>query len=295
MLEPKDLAALRRQKLWSAALSWFTYMWVIAACKYYWHYSIEDVEKLREDVWKKLDAHDGPVIWAANHLTLIDSFLVFWALFPFSKSLKNRLVPWSTPEYRNYYYLGGPVQRRLIRALMYLCRCIPFLREGEDEASIRWRETAYQKCVQVLRDKGAVFVYPGRASRSQFEFTGPGLSTVVWTLRERFLCVYLRGDRQLYTAPCRRPASFRVVADLVPTVLPEKRQRQVSQRLFDKIASMQMSGLPTRLLKLQRQHSRSQSPPSDHLDKPAGEEEWLKHLTPARYYVPNSREPLLRL
>lgn len=246
MLDRSDLAALRRQKLWSAAFSWFTYAWVILACRFRLRYSLDDIEKFREDIWRKLDAHDGPVIWAANHLTLIDSFLVFWAIFPWHRALQTRLVPWSTPEYRNYYNLGGPIRSRLIRRLMYLCRCIPFLREGEDEASVRWRETAYAKCVQVLHDGGAVFVYPeaGRSRSGWFDRRKPKDFLGRMALdapNAKFLCVYLRGDRQVCTAPIPdKGERFRVIGDLVPAVLPgETAPRQVSQRLFDKLAALQ--------------------------------------------------------
>lgn len=246
MLDRSDLAALRRQKLWSAAFSWLTYAWVILACRVYFRYSFEEIERFREEIWKKLDAHDGPVIWAANHLTLIDSFLVFWAIFPWHRAMQVRLVPWSTPEYKNYYHLGGWLKQRLIRLLMYLCRCIPFKREGEDEASVRWRETAYAKCVQVLHEKGAVFVYPeaGRSRSGWFDRRKPKdfLGRMALDAPDAmFLCVYLRGDRQLYTTAIPDKGEvFRVVGDLVPAKLPEETTaRQISQRLFDTIADLQ--------------------------------------------------------
>ncbi|MDE2038592.1 MAG: 1-acyl-sn-glycerol-3-phosphate acyltransferase [Elusimicrobia bacterium] len=246
MLERRDLSALRRQKLWSAAFSWLTYAWVIAACKLYFGYSISDVERFREDIWRKLDAHDGPVIWAANHLTLIDSFLVFWAIFPWRRSMTMRLIPWSTPEYKNYYNLGGPIKKRLVRSLMYLCRCIPFKRDGEDEAAVRWRETAYAKCVEILREGGAVFVYPeaGRSRSGWFNRRKPKDFLGRMALdapKAAFLCVYLRGDRQLYTTAIPdKGERFRVVGDLVPAVLPaETTPRQISQRLFDTLDGLQ--------------------------------------------------------
>ena len=246
MLEPSDIAALQRQKFWSAAFCWLTYAWVIVTAKLGLRYSFTDIDALREDIWRKLDAHDGPVIWAANHLTLIDSFLVFWAIFPWHRALQVRLVPWSTPEYKNYYHLGGPIRKRVIRLLMYLCRCIPFRREGEDEASVRWREIAYQKCLRVLKDGGAVFVYPeaGRSRAGWFERHRPKDFLGRMALEApnaKFLCVYLRGDRQLCTATMPEDGEiFRVEADLLPGVLPgETTARQVSQRLFNSLACLQ--------------------------------------------------------
>jgi 1-acyl-sn-glycerol-3-phosphate acyltransferase/phosphopantetheinyl transferase (holo-ACP synthase) len=246
LLDERELAALRKQRFWSAALSWFTYAFVITACRLYYGYSFEEIKRFRKEIWEKLDAHDGPVIWAANHLTLIDSFLVYWAITPWPRSMQSRRIPWSTPEAKNYYHLGGRLKRNAIRLLMYLCRCIPFKRSGEDEASVRIRETAYAKCVQVLKDGGAVFVYPeaGRARSGWFEHRKPKDFLGRMALEApnvKFLCVYLRGDRQLYTTAIPDKGEvFRVTADLVPGKLPEETQpRQISQRLFDTIARLQ--------------------------------------------------------
>jgi 1-acyl-sn-glycerol-3-phosphate acyltransferase/phosphopantetheinyl transferase (holo-ACP synthase) len=246
LLDRSEIAALRRQKLWSAAFSWFTYAFVIAACRLYYRYGLEDIRRVRDEIWRKIDAHDGPIIWAANHLTLIDSFLIYWALTPWWRCLQQRRIPWSTPEAKNYYHLGGFPKMHLIRLLMYLCRCIPFKRQGEDEASVRIRETAYAKCVQVLRGGGAVFVYPeaGRARSGWFERRKPKdfLGRMALDAPDaKFLCVYLRGDRQLYTTAIPDKGEvFRVVADLVPAVVEgETAPRQISQRLFDTIARLQ--------------------------------------------------------
>ena len=295
MLDRSDLAALRRQKLWSAAFSWLTHVSVILAARLYFGYSFdESVERARADIWKQLDEHDGPVIWAANHLTLIDSFLVFWAVYPLRRVHHVRWVPWSTPEYKNYYHLGGPIRKYAIRALMYLCRCIPFLREGEDAAAVMWREKAYEKCVHVLKEGGAVFVYPeaGRSRSGWFDKHKPKdfLGRMALEVpNAKFLCVYLRGDRQLCTTPIPDKGEvFRMEACVAPGVLPgETTPRQVSQRLFDTIAGLQ-----------EKWFAQSPLPKNcggndvvdltspllqENIDPETGEadEEWLeKHLTP---------------
>ncbi len=246
MLSDKDLAGLRTQQFWSAALSLPVYAFVLAATRLRFGYRFKDLKAFQRAVWKELDAHPGPVIWAANHLTLIDSFLVFRAVFPYSRAWSFRRIPWSTPEYRNYYHLGGPVRQRLIRALLYLCRCIPFLREGEDEASVRWRDAAFEKCVWVLRRGGSIFVYPeaGRARNGWFEARRPKdfLGRMALEAPEaRFLCVYLRGESQAYTtAEPRRGERFRMEFALTPAVLPgETSPRQISERLFSELGRLQ--------------------------------------------------------
>ncbi len=246
-LAPEDLAALRRQRRVSRALAVPLWLFVSAAVRLRYRYRPpENLERLRADLWKKLDAHDGPVIWAANHLTLIDSFLVYWALVPLSRALEERGMPWSTPERTNYYKLGGPCKSAFIRALLYACRCIPFLRGGEDAAAEAFRQNAFDKCARLLREGAAVFVYPeaGRSrsgwleSRRPKDFLG---KLALEAPSAKFLCVYMRAETQL-GATARPPDGdrLRLVADLIDGARPgETSPREISQRLFDRLAEMQ--------------------------------------------------------
>jgi 1-acyl-sn-glycerol-3-phosphate acyltransferase len=245
-LGPEDVARLRRQRFWSRLLTAPTYLFLALSLRLRYGYRIEDVRKFRDAVWAELDKHQGGVIWAANHHTLIDSFLIFWAVFPPWRVTETRRIPWSTPEYTNYYKLGGPLQAAAIRSLMYLCRCIPFLREGDDARSVAWRENVFDKCVWLLREGETVFVYPeAQRSRSGWlerrrpkDFLG---RMALQAPDAKFLAVYLRGEKQLYrTAYPEKGDRFRAYFELIPAVLPgETQARQVSQRLFDKLSELQ--------------------------------------------------------
>ena len=93
-LTPEDLSALRRQRSLSRAIAVPLSLFVAATARLRFGYRLpRDISRIRAEIWEKLDAHDGPVIWAANHLTLIDSFLVYWAIFPFSLSSKEAYAP----------------------------------------------------------------------------------------------------------------------------------------------------------------------------------------------------------
>ncbi|MBI3287966.1 MAG: 4'-phosphopantetheinyl transferase superfamily protein [Elusimicrobia bacterium] len=245
-LEAEDLKALRLQWRLSRALAVPVSLLISAVARWRFGYHLDDdIARLRAEVWRQLDAHPGPVIWAANHLTLIDSFLVYWAVFPAGRLLEDWRIPWSTPEYTNYYKLGGPVKSALVRWLLYLCRCIPFLRGGEDAASESWRQKAFDKCVWVLRQGGAVFVYPeaGRSRSGWLEPKRPKdfLGRLALEVpASKFLCVYLRSERQISTTA--RPPSgdrLRVVADLIDGARPAESARDISQRLFDRLAALQ--------------------------------------------------------
>ena len=246
-LTPEDLKALRLQRLLSRALVVPVSLLVALIARLYFGYRLDgDISRIRAGIWAKLDGHDGPVIWAANHLTLIDSFLVYWAIFPISRLLEDRRIPWSTPEYTNYYKLGGPLQSAAIRRLLYLCRCIPFLRGGEDADSEAWRQKAFDKCVWALREGGSVFVYP-EAGRSRSGWLEPRRpkdflgKLALEAPASKFLCVYLRAERQIATtAYPPKGDRLRLVVDLIDGALPgESNPREISQRLFDRLAQLQ--------------------------------------------------------
>ena len=305
-LTPEDLSSLRRQWRISRAIAIPLSVFVAAIARLRYGYRLpENIDELRADIWKKLDAHDGPVIWAANHLTLIDSFLVYWAVFPFSRALEDRIVPWSTPEYTNYYKLGGRWKSAFIRGLLYLCRCIPFMRGGEDAAAEAQRQKAFDKCVWLLRAGLAVFVYPeaGRSRSGWFEARRPKDflgKLAIEVPAAKFLCVYLRAETQLGTT-VRPPEGdrLRFVVDLMDGARPgETNPREISQRLFDRLAEMQRewwagSPLPRNcggndVLDLQAPLNRENF--SDDLGD--ADPEWLdRHLTPRESSYWSSQKP----
>ncbi|MHB2026635.1 MAG: 1-acyl-sn-glycerol-3-phosphate acyltransferase [Elusimicrobiota bacterium] len=245
MLTKREVSGLKLQRLLSAACFYPLYFTVLALARLR-GYRFADIGTFQREVWKKLDAHDGPVIWAANHLTLIDSFLVFLAVFPLRKTIHMRRAPWSTPEYQNYYHLGHSMKKNLIRATMYLCRCIPFLRQGDDAASELWRQKVFEKCIWLLKNGQTVFVYPeaGRSRSGWLEKKRPKdfLGRLALEApRAKFLCVYLRGEEQICTtAMPKRGEIFRMEAELIPAALEgETTPRAVSKRLFETLSALQ--------------------------------------------------------
>ncbi|MBI4676992.1 MAG: 4'-phosphopantetheinyl transferase superfamily protein [Elusimicrobia bacterium] len=209
-------------------------------------YAFRDLAAFRRRAWEALDGHDGPVIWAANHLTLWDSFLIFYAAFPFHKTFVSRRLPWSTPEHTNYYMNGGWLKRHAVRTFMYLCRCIPFIRGGEDEASVRWRQIAFEKCIWVVENGGTVFVFPEatRARNGWFDACQPKDFLGSLCLRvpnAKVLTIYLRGESQVgTTAYPAQGETFRMDAGLWdPATCPGSTARSISQGLFDRIGALQ--------------------------------------------------------
>ncbi|MDE1977693.1 MAG: hypothetical protein KGI84_10610, partial [Elusimicrobia bacterium] len=106
-LDVWDVAGLRLQRRLSSLFTYPLYAFIRIVLRWHFGYRFTNAEEFQKKIWKELDAHDGPLFWAANHLTLIDSFLVFAAVVPWRKLHRMRIIPWSTPEYRNYYHLGS--------------------------------------------------------------------------------------------------------------------------------------------------------------------------------------------
>ncbi len=246
MLTETELRRLRRQEFWSHLLAYPTYAFIVLLARLKFRYRFQDLRRSREEVWSKLETHDGPVLWAANHLTMIDSFLLFWAVVPWRRVAGSRWLPWSTPEFRNYHRTGGWLKGPALRTLMYLCRAIPFLREGDDAVATRWRDAAFQKCVRILREGGSVFVYP-EAGRSRSGWLDPNRPKdflgrlALAAPGAKFLCLYFRGEHQAFaTVAPRRREVFRLYADVVEAVEPgETTPRSVSERLFQVLGRLQ--------------------------------------------------------
>lgn len=155
-------------------------------------YKIVELNETRRTYRRIRKESDAPLLICANHLTLIDSFLIGLALSGSFRYLINfDSLPWNVPEESNF------ANTRLNRVLAYLAKCIPIRRGGsrEDVAGVLKRVT-------YLLGKGEVaLVFPeggrSRAGRIEASGAGWGVGRIVSALEGcRVLCVYLRGDQQ---------------------------------------------------------------------------------------------------
>jgi 1-acyl-sn-glycerol-3-phosphate acyltransferase/phosphopantetheinyl transferase (holo-ACP synthase) len=237
---------LRRQRFLSSLFAGAIYLVILAFLRFRLRYKIQDLKSFRRQVRMALQDNKGPVIWAANHLTMIDSFLIFWAASPWTHAMRDSAIPWSTPEIENYYYLGGWFKKNLIRGLIYLCRCIPISRSGDGEDAQKGRQEVFEKCVWILKNGGPVFVFP-EATRSRHgwfnrhkpkDFLG---RLALQVPNAKFFCVYFRGENQLYsTTTPAMGERFRVEFKVLPAVVDgETSARQISTRLFNALGDLQ--------------------------------------------------------
>jgi len=134
----------------------------------------------------------APLLVCANHLTLVDSFLVAWALgSPLWYLRHYASLPWNVPEERNFAATWWS------RALVYVMKCLP-IRRGADKREAA-REHARLAHLLARGEVGMVFPEGGRSrsGRVETDTAAYGVGRLVKALPGcSVLCVYLRGERQ---------------------------------------------------------------------------------------------------
>jgi hypothetical protein len=153
---------------------------------------IRGLDGIRRQVADIMRRHEGPWLICGNHLTLVDSFIMAYAMFPLQRYLlRYRLVPWNVPEYMNFS--RNPASG----FLCYLLKCVPVKRGGDREDV----KLTLAKCAHLLKTGENLMIFP-EGTRSRFgrvntgEFTYNVGQMFMNTPRCRVLLIYLRGDGQ---------------------------------------------------------------------------------------------------
>jgi len=155
-------------------------------------YRIENVVALREEYKRLREESDAPLLICPNHLTLIDSIVLAWAVVPWWKYvIRWNEMPWNTPERKNFARTG------VTRILVFVAKCIPVSRGGERQevAEVLNRVTHL-----LIRGEVALLFPEGTRSRTgrvNDESVAWGVGRIIAaTPGCRVLCVYMRGDTQ---------------------------------------------------------------------------------------------------
>jgi len=229
---------LRRQETWGWGAS------VLIGSLYFLAlrllgYRVRRLREIRRR-WAELrEEHPGPWVVCANHLTLIDSLVVTYALFSLGDHLRRfRAIPWNLPEERNF---GNS---RLLAALCYLAKCIPVQRGGDRE-DVR---AVLDKCLWLLREGRSILIFPeggrsrsGRVEPAQVSYgVGRLLSE---SPGARVLCLYVRGDGQhSYSDYPRFGERFTLRMEVLePRAEGEglRRQRAYARQIIETLARME--------------------------------------------------------
>ncbi len=156
------------------------------------HYRVRNVREIRRQCAAEFAAHKGPWIICANHLTMIDSFLLSYASFSFIRHItRYKRLPWNLPERRNFQ------SNLFLAVLCYLSKCIPVDRGGSREKMKR----VLDQCTYLLSNGHAIMIFPeggrsrtGRIDKNNFSY---GVGRFIQDTPDcKVMCIYLRGDKQ---------------------------------------------------------------------------------------------------
>ncbi len=170
-------------------------LWTIPAAvlmRFGYGYRIEGLSELRAQYRRIRGESSAPLLICANHLTLIDSFLVAWALAPpWRYATDFDALPWNTPEKSNF------ASNFRSWAMTYLAKCIPISRGGSREGTAG----VIGRVSHLLGRGETALVFPeggrSRSGRVQADSAAWGVGRIVAAVpRCRVLCVYLRGRSQ---------------------------------------------------------------------------------------------------
>ena len=155
-------------------------------------YRIRDIEGIRRQCRTHFRTYSGPWLICANHLTMIDSLIITYAMMPLAQIVfRFARVPWNVPEKDNFH-------RNIVsRILCYALKCIPVNRRGQRD-SIR---ATLNRCIRVLKNNQPVMIFPegtrsrsGRICMDDFPY---GVGRIFCHVPDcHVLCIYIRGDHQ---------------------------------------------------------------------------------------------------
>lgn len=237
-LSPRTRGKLALQRAVGWALSPLTTLAVHVLLRGFLRLRLDDPAEARR-VYRELRREGVPLLVCANHLTMIDSMLIAWALAPpLSYVLDFAGLPWNLPE--QTHFARTPPQR----VFAYVCKCLPIVRGGSRVALARTLERfAY---LLASGEVGLVFPEGGRSrsGRVEVERAAYGVGRVVKSLpRCRVLCVYLRGEAQTgyTTLPARGDRLHVRTAVLEPKSDHDglRGSRDIAVQITAKLASME--------------------------------------------------------
>ena len=203
-------------------------------------YRIRNMKEIRCRCASEFTRHKGPWIVCANHLTMIDSFILSYAAFSLGQHIIGyKKLPWNLPERRNFQ------SNIFLAVLCYLAKCIPIDRGGSREKI----KKTLDKCVYLLRNGHSVMIFPeggrsrtGRINKESFSY---GVGRFVKDVEDcKVMCVYMRGNKQdKYSAIPAWGEKFSVQIEVFSPERIEgsglRVQREYAKQIIDRLAQME--------------------------------------------------------
>jgi len=170
-------------------------------------YRIADRSRIRAEFAALVGDRRGPLLVCANHLTLIDSLIIQWALAPgWRLFVRPEWFFWNLPDKYNMSI------NLFVRALGYFGKCVLVRRQGPPEEA----RLALDKVAFLLGRGQSVLVFPeggrsrlGRVDTENFMY---GVGRMLQESPEaRVVCVFARGVGQRVYSNYPRPGETFVV------------------------------------------------------------------------------------
>lgn len=211
----------------------------VAIMRWGFRWKIEGAEPVRREFARVRTESDAPLLVCANHLTMLDSFVIAWALAEPGTYLRHySWLPWNTPDRGNFastWWKGS---------LVYLMKCIPVSRGGDRRAVGQ----VLKRLVHLMARGEVALVFPeggrSRTGHVDAEAVTYGVGRVVKALPGcRVLCVYLRGAGQRSWST--RPATGERFDVAVECIEPKTDQRglrgnlDISGQILSQLARME--------------------------------------------------------
>lgn len=188
----RDRLALGTQRL----LGWLFFLFLagllVAGMRFILRYRVANLKRVRGQFKRLVGTKRAPLLVCANHLTLIDSAVIQWALASNWTYLKTfRLFAWNVPERRNF------ASNVYLRVVCYLLKCVPVVRRGPPQET----KAILDKLRYLLASHEALFIFPegtrSKTGRVDTENFGYGVGRLCAEVEGvRVLCVYQRGAHQ---------------------------------------------------------------------------------------------------
>lgn len=187
-----DRRALLRQLDIARVTSWLWLPLAVALMRFGLGWRVVGADEARRQYRAIRGDGRTPVLLCANHLTLVDSAIIAWALgSPWWFLRHFAALPWNVPERRNF------AASRVQRVLVYLMKCVPITR-GSDRREIA---AALDRLLFLLDRGESVLIFPeggrSRTGRIERDAATYGAGRLVNVLPGcKVVCVYLRGQSQ---------------------------------------------------------------------------------------------------
>jgi len=239
-LEPRARRALGVQRWLGRLLAPIWVPSVALVLRFGRGYRIENLREVRDRARRLLaGASGGPVVLCANHLTMIDSFLVSWAMAsPWHYAFRFRRLPWNVPERSNF------ASNAFSRSAAYLAKCIPVSRGGDRRAVAG----VLARIRHVVMGGETALLFPeggrSRTGRVEVDSAAYGVGRIVGSLPDcRVLCIYLRGrGQETWSALPQRGERFHVSLACIEPKSDHRglrRSRDLARQIVAELARME--------------------------------------------------------